>query len=125
MKCTKEYRLSFTDKARKIVSQMTLEEKVFLMGGWINATPPVEDDMQRPGGHYNLLPYGSGGCKRLGLKPMMFCDGPRGVVCGTGRSTCFPVSMLRGASFDTALEEKIARLSPRDTCLRRQPLRRV
>ncbi len=114
MKCTKEYRLSFTEKAREMVGQMTLEEKVFLMGGWINAVPPVEDDMQRPGTHYNYLPFGAGGCKRLGLGPMLFCDGPRGVVSGTGESTCFPVSMLRGASFDTELEEEIGRAIGRE-----------
>jgi beta-glucosidase len=45
---------------------------------------------------------------------MRFCDGPRGVVCGTGKSTCFPVSMLRGASFDTALEEEIGKAIGRE-----------
>jgi beta-glucosidase len=114
VKCTKEYRLSFTEKAREIVGRMTLEEKVFLMGGWIGAEPPVEDDMQRPGTHYNYLPFGAGGCRRLGLGPMLFCDGPRGVVCGTGESTCFPVSMLRGASFDEELEEEIGRAIGRE-----------
>lgn len=38
---------------------------------------------------------------------MAFCDGPRGVVCGNDQSTCFPVSMMRGATFDTELEEEI------------------
>lgn len=114
MKCTKEYRLSFTDKAKDIISQMTLEEKVFLMGGWIGAVPGVVDNMANPGMHYNYTPYGAGGCERLGLKPMLFCDGPRGVVCGTGKSTCFPVSMLRGASFDTELEYKIGRAIGRE-----------
>jgi beta-glucosidase-like glycosyl hydrolase len=32
-------------------------------------------------------------------------DGPRGVVCE--KSTCFPVTMGRGATFDTELEEKV------------------
>ena len=45
--------------------------------------------------------------KRKGSLPMLFCDGPRGVVCGTGESTCFPVTMCRGASFDVELEEEI------------------
>ena len=30
---SKEYRLSFTPKAKQIVSKMTLEEKVYLMSG--------------------------------------------------------------------------------------------
>ena len=33
MKCTKEYRMSFDQKARGIVSQMTFEEKVHMMAG--------------------------------------------------------------------------------------------
>ena len=28
-------------------------------------------------------------------------------MCGTGESTCFPVTMCRGASFDVELEEEI------------------
>ena len=46
---------------------------------------------------------------KKGIPPLLFCDGPRGVVCGTGKSTCFPVSMLRGAAFDVELEERIGR----------------
>lgn len=107
MKCTKEYRLSFTDRAKALVSQMTLEEKVFLMSGWVGTPhdfPTPEDPKDR---HYNFRPYGAGGCERLDLEPMLFCDGPRGVVSGTGKTTCFPVSMCRGAAFDPELEEEI------------------
>ena len=107
MKCTKEYRLSFTEKAKALVSRMTLEEKVFLMSGWVGTEhdfPTPEDPRDR---HYNFHPYGAGGCERLDLEPMLFCDGPRGVVSGTGRTTCFPVSMCRGAAFDPELEEAI------------------
>ncbi len=109
MKCTKEYRLSFTDQAKALVAQMTLEEKVFLMSGWVGTPhdfPTPEDPKDR---HYNFHPYGAGGCERLGLEPMLFCDGPRGVASGTGRTTCFPVSMCRGATFDPELEEEIGR----------------
>jgi beta-glucosidase len=104
MKCTKEHRLKYTDKALELVKQMSLEEKVHLMSGWVKPK-----DQGTPAGdeHYNFRPYGAAGNERLGLAPMKFCDGPRGVVCGTGRSTCFPVSMLRGATFDPELEEEI------------------
>lgn len=108
MKCTKEYRLSFTEKAKSILDSLTLEEKVSLMSGTMSLEQEMEnmfrgtDDM-----HYNYIPYPAGGIERVGLPPMLFCDGPRGVVCGNGKTTCFPVSMLRGASFDTELEEKI------------------
>ena len=111
MKCTKRYRLQYTDIAQALVGQMTLEEKVHLMSGWImpaSAGPPFQNE------HYNYSPYPTAGNDRLGLPAMMFCDGPRGVVCNEGKSTCFPVSMLRGASFDTDLEEEIGRAIGRE-----------
>ena len=36
MRATKEYRLSFTEEAEKIVEKLTLEQKVSLMGGNID-----------------------------------------------------------------------------------------
>ncbi|MBQ6264399.1 MAG: glycoside hydrolase family 3 C-terminal domain-containing protein [Clostridia bacterium] len=54
---------------------------------------------------YNCRPCLSGGVKRLGIPAVAFSDGPRGVVMGN--STCFPVSMARGASFDDELEYEI------------------
>jgi beta-glucosidase len=111
MYCDKKRRLEYTQKAKELVSRMTLEEKVSLMSGWERpwsyGTPSQEK-------HYNYTPYAAAGCERLGVPPMLFCDGPRGVVCGIGESTCFPVSMLRGASFDTELEEEIGRAIGRE-----------
>ena len=112
---TKEQRLAFTEEARKIVDQLTLEEKVSLMSGNIDIQGiPPEKISEVLGGmlasedaHYNALPYDAGGIERFDIPPMKFCDGPRGVVCGVGKTTCFPVSMARGASFDTDLEEAI------------------
>ncbi|NYC51538.1 beta-glucosidase-like glycosyl hydrolase [Clostridium beijerinckii] len=107
MKCTKLKRLSYTEKAKKIVNSLTLEEKVSLMGGNVTLNDMLSDlrdaDEQK---HYNSYPYPAGGIEKNKVPPMLFCDGPRGVVCSAGKSTCFPVSMLRGATFDTALEEK-------------------
>lgn len=90
---------------------MTLEEKVHLMSGWIRPWPQGTPSQEK---HYNYTPYAAAGNERLGIPPMMFCDGPRGVVCGIGEATCFPVSMLRGASFDTELEEEIGRAIGRE-----------
>ncbi|AJH00797.1 glycosyl hydrolase [Clostridium beijerinckii] len=108
MKCTKLKRLSYTEKAKEIVNPLTLEEKVSLMGGNVTLNDMLSDlrdaDEQK---HYNSYPYPAGGIEKNNVPPMLFCDGPRGVVCSAGKSTCFPVSMLRGATFDTALEEKI------------------
>ncbi len=108
MKCNKEYRLSFTEKAKEIVKGLTLEEKVSLMGGNWPLDKMMEEAMsEKKDTHYNMVPYPAGGAAEKGIPPMLFVDGPRGVVCGIGESTCFPVSMLRGATFDTDLEERI------------------
>lgn len=98
MKNDKEYRLSFTDRAKEIVEKMTLDEKIKLMAGNVTVA-------SMGGGNYNIFPYGAGGCERFGVPEMKFCDGPRGCVCGN--STCFPVTMARGATFDPELEEKV------------------
>ncbi|NLM97589.1 MAG: glycosyl hydrolase [Halanaerobiaceae bacterium] len=105
MKCNKAYRLSFTERAKDIVSKMSLEEKVYLMSGNMTLQDFAED--MKKGLHYNEVPYPAGGNEEKGVPPMMFCDGPRGAV--QGNSTCFPVSMARGATFDTELEERIGR----------------
>lgn len=54
---------------------------------------------------YNRVPFVMGAIPRLKIPGIKFTDGPRGIVMGA--STCFPVSMSRGATWDTALEEKI------------------
>ena len=93
----------YDQKAREIVSQMTLDEKIALMGG---NTPIPKILFDFAVGHgYNYIPWTAGGCKRLGIPKVAFCDGPRGVVPGT--NTCFPCSMARGASFDTELEKRV------------------
>lgn len=97
----KKYRLSFTEEAEKLIGQMTLKEKVVLLAGhckWYQSMGI---------GSYNSVPYGAGGNERLGISQMYFCDGPRG--CVSGNSTCFPVSMARGATFDTELEERVGK----------------
>lgn len=108
MKCNKEYRLSYTQRAREIVKRLTLEEKVSLMGGnWSLEKMLSEAMSNKSNSHYNMVPYPAGGIERENIPPMLFADGPRGIVCGSGETTCFPVSMLRGATFDTHLEERI------------------
>ena len=113
MKKTKEFRMSFDEKARKIVEQLTLEQKVSLMAGNIDVTELKDSDIMElvmgteEGAHYNVTPYEAGGLPEHNVPPMKFCDGPRGVVCGNDKTTCFPVSMARGATFNSELEEEI------------------
>ena len=54
---------------------------------------------------YNLEPIVHGEIARLGIPGLRFSDGPRGVVMG--HSTAFPVSMARGATWDTDLEQRV------------------
>ncbi len=114
MKCNKDYRLAYTREAKNIVSGLSLEEKVALMGGNQSFEQMLKVLNEDKSKHYNYIPYEAGGLSSAGVPPMKFCDGPRGVVCGTGKTTCFPVSMCRGASFDTELEEKIGRAIGRE-----------
>lgn len=131
MRADKQYRLKMTEEAKKIVAQLSLEEKVYLMSGsLIDLTKMKTEDLgaladvmgggastdgdETDANHYNSFPYAAGGLKEYHVPPMLFADGPRGVVCGNGESTCFPVSMCRGASFDPELEEEVGRCIGRE-----------
>ncbi|MBN2548331.1 MAG: glycoside hydrolase family 3 C-terminal domain-containing protein [Anaerolineales bacterium] len=88
-------------KARELLEQMSLEEKIQQMSGDIPFFPGAIDMMRS----YNPEPIPAGENLRLGIPGIRFSDGPRGAVIY--HSTCFPVSMARGASWDVALEERI------------------
>jgi beta-glucosidase len=99
-KCTLS-RAEIEQKASETLGQMTLKEKVWLLNGnW-----DMVGNQIKYNNAYNPTPIATNGVERLGVSPIKFADGPRGVVMG--RSTCFPVSMARGASFDRALEAQI------------------
>ena len=85
----------------KALEQMTIEEKVYTMVGH-DFFKNVAKDMK-----FGARAYPGGGVKRLNIPPFLFTDGPRGVII-TG-STCFPVSMARGASWDVTLEEEVGK----------------
>jgi beta-glucosidase len=89
------------EKAQALLEQMTLKEKVWMLNGnW----DPI-GNFEKYQNMYNPVPIETNGCPRLGVSPIRFTDGPRGVVMG--HSTCFPVSMARGASFDPDLEKRV------------------
>ncbi|MFX1273495.1 MAG: beta-glucosidase [Promethearchaeota archaeon] len=92
------------EKSKKILSIMTLEEKVWQMSGDGTLVKEGPKMLLR----YNSKPIPAGEDKELGIPGIYFSDGPRGVVMGN--STCFPVSMARGASWDLELEEKIGNI---------------
>ncbi len=78
---------------------MTLKEKVATMSG-NNFFLLLLKDLK-----FGVRAYPGGGVKRLNIPPFLFTDGPKGV--SMPGSTCFPVSMARGASWDIVLEEKL------------------
>lgn len=85
----------------RLLSLMSLEEKIHQMSGDI----PFVSGLIELGLAYNIRPYPAGENRRLGIPGIRFSDGPRGIV--VNHSTCFPVPMARGASWDIDLEERI------------------
>ena len=72
------------EKAQSLLSQLTLKEKVWMLNGnWDSIW-----NMIRYKNSYNPVPIKTNGAPRLGVSPIAFTDGPRGVVMGN--STCFP-----------------------------------
>jgi beta-glucosidase len=88
------------EAAQDLVSKMTLDEKLHEMVG-SSMTPTVLSSIFRQ----TAVPKSAGGDERLGIPPLAFTDGPRGV--GSGHSTAFPVAMARAATWDVELERRV------------------
>ncbi len=86
---------------------MTNREKIRMLSGRGFFLQSGRDIILHAGRTYNYAPIKTCGVKRLGVPPVKFSDGPRGVVMGN--STCFPVSMARGAAFDDELEYEVGK----------------
>lgn len=90
------------DTVAKMLSQLSQKEQLSLLDGdepfWQGLGTILCD-------RYNRVPFVMGAIPRLEIPGIKFTDGPRGIVMGA--STCFPVSMSRGATWDTALEKRI------------------
>ena len=89
------------EKARQLLARMSLKEKIQQMSG----STPLFPGLFEVWLAYNIRPLPAGENTRLAIPAIRFSDGPRGVVMN--HSTCFPVSMARGASWDIDLEERI------------------
>lgn len=93
--------------ANSLLEQMTFDEKVDqLSGGGLSTSI-------RMGVRFVLFKHSkpfplfySGMNKKLGIPPIAFSDGPRGVT--VNHSTGFPVAIARGASWDVELEQRVA-----------------
>ena len=99
--------------ADDLLGRMTLREKLDQLSGDI---PFLRFGFRYAVGllsRFGVPHMYSGRNARLGIPPLAFSDGPRGVNVGTGR-TAFPVTMARGASWDPALEERVGRAMGRE-----------
>jgi beta-glucosidase len=97
----KDMSLEAADRAAlDLVSRMTLDEKMDQMTG--NGMAPMMLSMLL---HGTMAPVYSGANERLGIPPIAFTDGPRGVT--SGRSTSFPVAIARAASWDVGLQRRV------------------
>lgn len=83
-----------------LIAQMSDEELLWLLDG----DTPVRA-MIRLWARIKAGPITAGALPRLGIPGVRFSDGPRGVVMG--RSTAFPVTMMRAATWDPELEERV------------------
>lgn len=89
------------DRVEAIIEAASLEEKVGMMSGKGFFKQFAASDRL-----WGAQPYRAGsGVERLNVPALYFTDGPRGIA--RGQSTCFPVTMARGATFDIDLEQRI------------------
>ncbi len=79
----------------RLLSEMTLEEKVAQMAG--------DSGLFRPEGERL---WNAPGVERLGVPPLKLADGPRGLGTAVGATT-FPVGMARGATWEPEMEERV------------------
>jgi len=94
--------------AQRLVSEMSLEEKIDQMyGEGYSSVPKLGINFLLRGRFPHVY---TGGNERLNIPPWVLSDGPRGArvmdqdIFGV---TTFPVAMARGASWDTDLERRI------------------
>ncbi len=87
------------DYVEWLLNQLTLREKVSQMRG----NGLISKIMMDRG--FGKRAYDAAGLEKFGIPPFKFTDGPRGVIIPG--STCFPVSMARGATWDIDLEERV------------------
>jgi beta-glucosidase len=85
----------------RLLASLTLDEKIRLLSG----EPWTLRNLTGMLFAYNTEPIVAGALPEKGVPGIRFTDGPRGVVMG--RSTCFPVAMARGATWDPALERRV------------------
>lgn len=84
---------------KNVLTKMTLKEKVYQMSGHNFFLNMLKDR------GVGKRAYDAAGSEKFKIPSFKFTDGSRGVKIPG--STCFPVSMARGASWDIDLEQRI------------------
>jgi beta-glucosidase len=92
--------LTASAAAESLIDTLTDDELLWLLDGDVPARA-----MARIPALIRAGPVAGGAIGRLGIPGIRFSDGPRGVVIG--QSTAFPVTMMRAATWDPALEERV------------------
>ncbi len=95
----------------EIIAEMSLEQKVNQLSADVE---PWELEFENP--RYNFTPFYAGEDTQLNIPAIKFTDGPTGVVMGYD-STAFPVSIARGATFDTELEKRVGDIIGKEACI--------
>jgi beta-glucosidase len=83
-------------RVEELLSRMSQEEKFEQMAGSTSLQHLL---------HLTRETYNTPDNERLGIRGLRFTDGPRGVVLN--ESTCFPVPMARGATWNRELEQQV------------------
>jgi beta-glucosidase len=90
-----------TERANAMTASLSVEDKRAMVSGDLAFWPGLTEMM----GRYNSRPWPAGALRERGVPGVHFTDGPRGVALGN--STCFPVAMARGATWDAGLEQRV------------------
>lgn len=86
----------YNTRIAKIISELTLKEKINLLAGFLFHASPI---------------------KRLGIKPFRMTDGPNGAgmhSSGLKRNTFFPKTIALGASWNRKLAEEFGRATAKE-----------
>jgi beta-glucosidase len=93
--------------AGELIAQLTDKELLWMLDGDVGKMSMLRLPQMMKAG-----PIPAGAIPRLGIPGVQFSDGPRGVI--VGKSTAFPVTMARAATWDRDLELEVGRAMGRE-----------
>jgi len=90
-------------RVQELLARMTLDDKINQMSGAV-----LLNALGQMTGYNKYHPTVTPDNHRLGIPGIRFVDGPRGI--NFQGSTCFPVNMARGASWDPGLQKRVGEI---------------